>query len=119
MDAIVLLDSKGHIVECNEKANELFVCGCRRVDGWHVSGLFPEFQSTGERTEDLFREFVSYVGESKHTVFEMTGNRCDGTEICLVVKLSRVEYLNSVAFLVNMSEATTMRQLVPRCGASF
>lgn len=115
MDALVLIDGTGKIIEYNNKTKELFECKDPTIFGENLIRFFPEIQPNGERSDRYFMNFMARLTGSNEVVFELAGRKCDGSDVVLIVKLSRIAYLNSEFILVVISDVTAVRKLETRC----
>ncbi|MEB3338181.1 MAG: GAF domain-containing protein, partial [Leptolyngbyaceae bacterium] len=85
-DAILLADSKGNLIECNRKAEELLGYSREELTHLHISQIHPP-----EVLEATYNHFSNIVLHDQGSVFETLVVRKDGIQIPVDITGSRIE----------------------------
>lgn len=97
-DAILI--SKGMIiVECNEKAKEVFGVNHYGIIGNNMLDLSPEIQPDGEVSLEKVRRIINKASEGEQQSFMWSFLRSDGTEFPCEVNL-KSQHLNKEEFIL-------------------
>ncbi|HYH38287.1 MAG TPA: EAL domain-containing protein [Azospirillum sp.] len=90
-DAILVVDARGVVLDCNPAASELFRCPAAEIVGRHISGeLSPEFQPDGRRSLQAAAAVGRLVQAGQRQQIEWTYRRADGTLVEAEVTLAPV-----------------------------
>jgi PAS domain S-box-containing protein len=68
-DAIVILD-KDQIVDCNQKATEIFELPCDSLTGASIADLSPDYQPNGAKSKELVLKYIRQAAQGKPQSFE-------------------------------------------------
>lgn len=89
-DAILV--SKGmEIIECNDKASDLFGGDRYSLIGRNEADLFPDIQPGGINSETQARTILEQAAKGQHQYYEWTFRRLDGSEFPAEVSLKTLQ----------------------------
>lgn len=91
-DAILVVDARGIVLDCNPAASELFRCPAADIVGRHISGeLSPERQPDGRTSLAAADAVGRQVQAGQRLQIEWTYRRADGTLVEAEVTLAAVQ----------------------------
>ena len=90
-DAILVVDARGVVLDCNPAATELFRCPAAAIAGRRVTELSPEHQRDGRPSADAAKTIGALVQAGYRQQVEWTYRRPDGTPVETEVTLAPVQ----------------------------
>jgi len=85
-DAILILGEE-EVIDCNQRAEELFQCSCDKLNDHSLSSFFPSQQPSGKLSNDIGREKVKKAFQGEDQFFEWQFLRQDGISFDAEVSL--------------------------------
>lgn len=103
--AMLLIDSDGVIIRCNDRAESIFGYSKAEFEGKSVDELLPKSFRAAHLLER--RKWVTGQGSrSKFTSSTFAGQRKDGTEVTLNIALRRIEASQGIVVLCAIRDIT-------------
>ncbi|MCL1981501.1 MAG: ATP-binding protein, partial [Clostridiales bacterium] len=103
-------DEEGRVVECNEKALELFALSERSLGFEYITATIqPDLQPDGTLTEDVRQRFIAEAQESGYAKIEVHLKESDGTPLLVETTGVRVSWQYSHRLFVYFRDLTEMR----------
>ena len=100
-------DTEANLVECNQRAVELFGCQTKEELLKTFFDFSPEFQSDGKRSTEKAKEIIMYLFETGKNVFLWEHVKKDGTPMLVEVTQIRVAWKDgyrAVSYVRDLSE---------------
>jgi len=105
----ILLTHDDHIIDCNPKTLEIFLCTKAQVMREYPEKFSPEFQPNGQLSKSVAEEKMKAALLGTPQFFEWKHCRYDGTSFDAEVSLNRVE-LSGKTFLQSIVRDITKRK---------
>ena len=106
LDAVVATDSRGEILTFNPAAEHIFGYSAAEIIGRPVASLF----AAGEDAFDKLRDAALSEGGGKLPFRELSGRRCNRSQLIMEVSLSPILQDNRQEFLLIMRDITSRRE---------
>lgn len=111
-DAILV--SKGmNIIECNDKASDLFGGDRYSLIGRNEVDIFPDIQPGGRNSEEEARSIIEQAAKGQQQYYEWTFRRLDGREFPAEVSLKTL-YMNSDEYVLTSIRDISKRVFAER-----
>jgi len=106
-----MVDKAQTVIDCNQEIVRMFGLKVKREFVDKMYNLFPEYQPSGERSEEKFNEYFDEAFEEGNCRFEWMHQKLDGEQIPTEVSLVRVKFRGEYAvagFIRDLREMKTM-----------
>ena len=115
-DAIFILKD-GRIVDCNQKALNLFNTSRKSIFGLSPMALSPEMQPNGASSEDEVDRRISIVLQHVRQLFEWRFLKTDGSQFDAEVSLTRFTIADSPHALAILRDITMQKKMIQTINA--
>lgn len=112
-DSLLIIDKNGYIIECNNKAQELFQGTKKQILGKTPIDLSPEYQPNGEKSEMLGFEKINAAFSGNKISFEWIHKKLNNHCFDADVRLNSM-LLNNKKYLLCIARDITERKKAER-----
>ncbi len=113
-DAIFLIDAQAHIIDCNQRALEIFGGTAVDIIGRWVVDFFPSHQPDGSESRPRARAVIQDVAAHPVGPLEWTLLRCDGTPFVSEVTVSALKIPHEDGYIIVVRDVTERKRLHER-----
>jgi len=109
-DGILLMDGR-IVVDCNQRAAQIFGCTMEQLKGASASRFIPPVQPDGRRTRELIAMQEGEVQEGEPRLMEMVLCRCDGTLFDVEMSINNITLQGRKMVQVIVRDITERKQM--------
>jgi PAS domain S-box-containing protein len=109
LDAIWLIRGNS-IIDCNDKAQELFGCERSQLIGRTPYDFSPEQQPGGEDSKKKVSRIINLASSGKPQLFEWQNKTCDGTLFEAEISLNRIDTGEGPIMMAIISDITERKR---------
>jgi len=109
-DGIMLIDGS-MVVDCNQRAAEIFGCPRHEIQGSSVERFMPPLQSDDRDTREIITQHNALALKGEPSLFEIELCRCDGTIFEVELSLNYIDLHQRKLAQVIVRDITTRKQM--------
>jgi diguanylate cyclase (GGDEF)-like protein/PAS domain S-box-containing protein len=109
-DGILLIDGST-VVDCNQRAADIFGCPRHEIQGSSVERFMPALQSDDRNTRELISQYRDIALQGEPRLFEIELCRCDGSIIEVELSLNYINFHQHQLGQVIVRDITTRKQM--------
>jgi len=109
-DGILLIDGVT-VVDCNQRAADIFGCARKQILGASVARFIPLIQKDGRVSREILEEKRVKVLQGQPKLFEMELCRCDGSEFDVELSLNHIKLHGKEMIQAIVRDITDRKQM--------